>query len=157
MKRKRICLVTISPETEYPHRVMEGVFSQAKLYGYDIVVVSALVSVCNYNKNYLHGELNIYNIINQELFDGFIITPVPMTEDKNVFLYEQLLRQFEGCKKPVVALDNPFGDFPVVYTDDKTSFFNITEHLINEHKCSRAQIEMCLKAKHSEHWECVFD
>ncbi len=114
---------------------MEGVFSQCKLYGYDVIVVSALVSVCNYNKNYLHGELNIYNIINLDLFDGFIITPVPMTEDQNLFLYDQLLKQFEGCKKPVVALDRPFGDFPVVYTDDELPFKRITEHLIKKHKC----------------------
>ena len=64
MKRKRICLVTISPEGEYTTRVMKGVFSQCKRYGYDVVVVSALVSVCNYYKNYLQGEMNIYNIIN---------------------------------------------------------------------------------------------
>ena len=135
MKRKRICLVTISPETEYAARVMKGVASQCNLYGYDVVVVSALVSVCNYYKNYLHGELNIYNLINFDLFDGFIITPVPMTEDRNMFLYNQLIEQFKDCPKPVVAIDKEFGDFPVIYTDDKTSFKRITEHLIKKHNC----------------------
>ena len=135
MKRKKICLVTISPESEYPSRIMRGVFSQCKQYGYDVVVVSALVSVCNYYKNYLQGELNIYNIINFDLFDGFIITPIPMTEDRNMFLYNSLLEQFKACTKPVVAVDGCFGDFPVVYTDDKTPFKKITEHLIKKHNC----------------------
>ena len=135
MKRKKICLVTISPESEYPKRVMSGVLSQCKKYGYDIVVISALVSICNYNQNYLQGELNIYNIINFDLFDGFIITPIPMTEDRHMFLYNKLLEQFKACSKPVVALDKEFGDFPVIYTDDKTPFKKITEHLIKKHNC----------------------
>ncbi len=135
MKRKRICLVTICPESEYTNRVMTGVFAQSKLYGYDVVVVSALVSVCNYYKNYLDGELNIYNLINFDLFDGFIITPIPMTEDNHLFLYEKLLNQFKICSKPVISLDMSFGDFPVIYTDYKTSFEKITEHLIKKHNC----------------------
>ncbi len=135
MKRKRICLVTISPESEYTSRIMKGVFSQCKRYGYDVVVVSALVSVCNYYKNYLQGELNIYNIINFDLFDGFIITPIPMTEDQNMILYDKLLALFSSCTKPVIALDKKFGDFPVIYTDDKTPFNKITEHLIKKHGC----------------------
>lgn len=135
MNRKRICLITISPETETPKRIMTGVFSQCSKFGYDVVVVTAMASVCNYYKNYLEGELNIYNIINPDLFDGFIITPVPMTEDNNFFLYNSLLESFKDIKKPVVSVDAPFGDFPVVYTDDKSSFFHITEHLINKHDC----------------------
>lgn len=135
MKRKRICLVTISPETEYSRRVIAGVCAQCKKYGYDVVVVSALVSICNYYKNYLNGELNIYNLINFNLFDGFIITPVPMTEDNNNFLYERLLEQFKNCPKPVVTLDKEFADYPVIYTDDKTPFKRITEHLIKKHNC----------------------
>ena len=140
MKRKRICLVTISPESEYTSRVITGVLSQCKRYGYDVVVVSALVSVCNYYKNYLHGEINIYNLINFDLFDGFIITPVPMTEDQNTFLYNKLLEQFRDCKKPIVALDKEFGDYPVIYTDDRTPFKKITEHLIKKHGCKKIHI-----------------
>ena len=140
MKRKRICLVTISPESEYPARVMNGVLSQCKRYGYDLAVVSAMVSICNFNQNYLQGELNIYNLINFDLFDGFIITPVPMTEDQHMNLYNQLLEQFKNCNKPVVALDKEFGDFPVIYTDDKTPFVKLTEHLIKKHNCRNFHI-----------------
>jgi len=135
MTRKRICLITILPENETPRRIMTGVFSQCNKYGYDVCVVSSLVSVCNYYKNYLQGELNIYNLINPDLFDAFIITPVPMTEDRNLFLYKSLLKKFKDIKKPFVSIDCPFGAFPVVYTDDKLPFYHITEHLIKKHKC----------------------
>ena len=140
MKRKRICLVTISPETETPKRIMDGVFSQCRKYGYDVVVVTAMVSVCNYYKNYLQGELNIYNLINPDLFDGFIITPVPMQEDKTTDLVNAILKFFKDVKKPVVSIDAPFGEFPVVYTDDTKPFFHITEHLITKHKCKNFDI-----------------
>ncbi len=140
MKRKRLCLVTISPESEYPQRVMHGVIAQCKRYGYDVSVVCSLVSICNYNQNYLEGELNIYNLINFDLFDGFIITPIPMTEDSHMTLYNKLVKQFKNCKKPVVAIDREFGDFPVIYTDDKTPFKKITEHLIKKHNCKRFHI-----------------
>lgn len=140
MKRKRICLITISPESEYPSRIMSGVFAQCKTYGYDVVVISALVSICNYYKNYLYGELNIYNLINFDLFDGFIITPIPMTEDQNTLLYNRLLEQFKNCPKPVISIDKEFGDFPVIYTDDKNPFKRITEHLIKKHNCRRFDI-----------------
>ena len=135
MKRKRICLVTISPESEYTSRIMKGVLSQCRIYGYDVVVVTAMVSICNYYKNYLHGELNIYNLINFNLFDGFIITPIPMTEDQHMSLYTKLLDFFKDCKKPLVSLDKEFGNFPVIYTDEKTPFNKITEHLIRVHGC----------------------
>lgn len=140
MERKRICLITISPETETPRRIMTGVFEQCKKYGYDVSVITAMVSVCNYYKNYLHGELNIYNLLNPDLFDAFIITPVPLTEDRNYFLYDSLLERFKDIKKPVISIDAPFGDFPVVYTDDKTPFYHITEHLIKEHNCKSFDI-----------------
>lgn len=140
MKRKRICLVTISPEYEYSQRVMAGVFSQCQKYGYDVAVVTAMVSVCNYYKDYLQGEINIYKLINPDLFDGFIITPIPMMEDNNLFLYNDLLDFFKKCSKPVVSIDEAFGDYPVVYTNDKNSFYHITEHLIKEHNCKKIDI-----------------
>ena len=140
MKRKRICLVTISPETEYSRRIISGVCTQCQKYGYDVVVVAALVSICNYYKNYLNGELNIYNLINFDLFDAFIITPIPMTEDNHMELYEMLLDKFKDCTKPVVTLDKEFADYPVIFTDDKTPFKRITEHLIKKHKCRNFDI-----------------
>ena len=99
MERKRICLITISPETETPRRIMTGVFEQCKKYGYDVSVITAMVSVCNYYKNYLHGELNIYNLLNPDLFDAFIITPVPLTEDRNYFKSKRKKSDSSGNRK----------------------------------------------------------
>lgn len=141
MKRKRIGLITICPEKEYPQRVMKGVFSQCEKYGYDVVVISALSSICTKNEEYLAGELSIYELINFDLFDGFIVTPIPMTEDRIQFLYDRLLKMFQTrCTKPVVSIDYAFGDYPTVYTDDESAFFYITEHLIQKHNCKEINV-----------------
>lgn len=141
MTRKRICLITIYPEGEYQQRVMPGIFNQCAKYDYDVVVVSALVQICSTNQDYLAGELNIYNLINFDLFDGVIITPIPMTEEQNYSLVNSLLEKVQKeCKIPVVSIDMPFGDYPVVYTDDESAFFHITEHLITKHNCKNISV-----------------
>lgn len=134
--RKRIGLITICPEDDYQKRIMSGIFKKCEAYGYDVIVVTPLVQVANHFTNYLHGELNIYELINFDLFDGVIITPIPMTEDRIDSVVDRLLDKFRReCKVPVVSAGIAFGDYPVIATDDCGGFENITEHLINEHGC----------------------
>lgn len=141
MCRKRICLLTIYPEGEYQQRIMPGIFSQCAKYDYDVVVVSPLVQVCSSQQDYLEGELKIYDLVNFDLFDGVIITPIPMTEDQTYSLIEVLLKKIQKeCKVPVVSVDMEFGDYPVVYTDDENAFFHITEHLITVHNCKNFSV-----------------
>lgn len=141
MRRKRIGLITICPEKEYPQRVMAGIFSQCEKYGYDVVVISPLSSICVYYQEFLHGELNILNAINFDLFDGFIITPLIMSEDGHKemtdILYEKLATE---CNKPVVSIDLTLGDYPGVFTDDRNAFYHITEHLIYQHNCKNIDV-----------------
>ena len=67
--------------------------------------------------------------MNFDLFDGVIVTPVPLTEGNVSAVTEKLLEKFhKECKIPVVAIDMKFGDYPVVFTDDSNAFFHITEH-----------------------------
>lgn len=139
--RKKIALITICPENDYQHKVMSGIFAQCEKYNYDVVVVSPLVQVANFYKDYLHGELNIYNLINFDLFDGVIITPLPMTEDRITSVTDALLKKFKSeCKIPVVSLDLSFGDYKTIYTDDAAAFEEITSHLIEKHNCKKVSV-----------------
>lgn len=141
MSKKKIALLSIFPEGEYQQRVMGGIFRQCQLYNYDVVNISPLVQISNYNKDYVHGELNIYNIINFDLFDGLLITPIPMIEDQNFSLLNALLEKIKKeCKKPVISIDYDFGDFDAVFTDDKTAFIHLTEHLIKTHNCKNISV-----------------
>ena len=142
MKHKRIGLIAIYPEGVYQHRVMSGVFSQCAKYGYDVVVIASLVQLSNINKEYLHGELNIYELINFDLFDGIIITTIPLSEQiEGPIVINGLLEKLQKeCKKPVVSIDLPLGDYHTVYTEEVSPLFHITEHIIREHHCSNIAV-----------------
>lgn len=134
--RKRIGVVTVCPESDFQQRVLSGIYAQAVQYNYDILVFSPLAHVSTKSKDYVKGELNIYNLINFDLLDAVIITPVPMEEEGSTYIVENLLKQFkENCKVPVVSIDTSFGDYPVVRTNEKIPFIQITDHLIEVHKC----------------------
>ena len=63
------------------------------------------------------------------------------------------------CSYKFIVLCEPHGgSFVENIETTEAGFFALNDlPEFNEHKCNRAQIDMCLKAKHSEHWECVFD
>ena len=139
--RKKIGLITIYPENDYQQKVMSSVFAQCEKYNYDVVVITPMVQVANFFKDYLNGELNIYNLINFDYLDGVIVTPIPMTEDRITTVIDSLLEKFKKeCKKPVVSIDLPFGDYHTVYTDDSVAFEEITNHLIEKHNCSNISV-----------------
>ena len=136
MTRKRICVLTVYPEGEYQQKLLPGIFAQCNKYNYDVAVFAPLVQVCSSNQDYLKGELNIFELVNFDLFDGVIVTTVPLTEDDTTFVTDRLLKKLKKeCKIPVVTVDMKLGDYPVVYTDDSEAFFHITEHLILQHNC----------------------
>lgn len=134
MSRKRIALVTINPEDESFQRILDGILAQSVVYNYDVCIVAPLVHVAHYFKDYRDGELKIYDILNFDLFDGVIITPIPMREEQVSFLTDALLMKFKKeCHIPVVSINEAFGDYPVVVMDESDSMEAIAEHLISIH------------------------
>ncbi len=132
--RHKIALVTTELENIYQQRVMKGMFAQCAKYGYDAVVFTTLVDTTHSMKDNLKGELNIFNLINFDLFDGIIITPDPLFAMDDGTLKGAMLKMFrERCHSKVVALDVPFGDYETVYTDDTGAFYEITKHIYEEH------------------------
>ena len=142
MKRKRIGLIAIYPEGVYQHRVLTGVYSQCAKYGYDVVVIASLVQLSNINKEYLDGELNIYNLINFDLFDGIIITTIPLSEQiEGPIVINKLKEKLEQeCDKPIVTIDLPLGDYHAIFTEEVSPLFHITEHVIRVHNCRNISV-----------------
>lgn len=139
--RKRIGLITIGPEEDYQQRLLEGVFSQCEKYDYDVCVITPMVKVTNFFKDYLKGELNIYELINYDLFDGIIVTPVPMTQDRIDDVVVKLENKLKNeCRCPVVCADLGIGDYPAVDTDDSEPFSVIVNHLVKEHNCKKVAL-----------------
>ena len=139
--RKRIGVITACPENDYQHHVLEGIFAQADVYNYDVFVFSTLAHVSTKSKEHVQGELNIYNLINFDLLDAIIVVPIAITEEAETKIVETLLKQFKAeCNIPVVSIDIPFGDYPVIRTDEKTPFAQITDHLLDVHGCKNIAV-----------------
>ena len=71
--RKRLGVVTVCPESDFQQRVLSGIYAQAVQYNYDVFVFSPLAHVSTKSKDYVKGELNIFNLINFDLLDAVII------------------------------------------------------------------------------------
>ena len=139
--RKRIGVITACPENDYQHRVLSGIFAQANVYNYDVLVFSTLAHVSSNPKEHVQGELNIYNLINFDLLDAVIVMPIPLTENSDTSITAALLEQInQKCKVPLVSIDIPFGDYPVIRTDEKSPFVQITDHLIDVHGCKNIAV-----------------
>lgn len=136
--RKNIACIIIRPETSYQQRVMDGLLTQCRLYGYNLSVFSPLVDISHNDNDYLNGELNILNLVDYNSFDGIVIVPVPFVDSGNTIYVDKLYSKISAqCNKPIVTLDYRYNDHPVVYTDDTESFRNITRHLLDVHKCEK--------------------
>lgn len=135
-KHKVIGVILTEPESIYQQRLLRGVFLQCRQYGYDTAVFTSLSKSGMFFREYQEGETNIFELMNFELIDGIIVAPITLNEDKKTF--DQVLDKLQReCTKPVVALDMPFGDYPVVYTDDRSEFAEMTAHLIDVHNCRK--------------------
>ena len=120
---------------------MEGLLAQCRLYDYDVAAFSPLVQVCHYFTPYLKGELNIFELINFDLIDGLIIPPILLSENEEYKKLDKIM-EFIGKKttKPIILLDYPYGDYPVVTTDDRGAFAEITTHILDVHKCDPEKV-----------------
>ena len=135
-KRKLIGLITAFPEYVNAQRVLEGVFSQCESYGYNVAVFAPMVQVCSYFKDYLRGELNIFEAINFDMLDGVIVDTIPLTEDRETEVVQYIERTLKSdCKAPVVSVGMPLGDYPTVTVDDYSVFREITSHVLDVHNC----------------------
>ena len=139
--RKRIGVILACPENDYQHAVLSGIFAQANAYNYDVFVFSPLAHVSSKSPEHVQGELNIYNLINFDLIDAVIVMPISFTEEGKTDVLESLLARIKKeCKVPVVSIDIPFGDYPVIRTDEKTPFTQITDHLLDVHGCKNIAV-----------------
>ena len=61
------------------------------MYGYDVAVFAQSAQVCDSYTEYLHGEKNIYGLINYNRFDGVIIIPLQLTEGNRTEIFDEIV------------------------------------------------------------------
>lgn len=137
-RRKLIGLIMANPEAVYQQRILDGVFAACHKYGYNVAVFTPLVQVCHFYKEYLDGELNIFELMNFDNLDGIIVAAISLSENQITWVCEYIGKKLKReCRKPVVSLDLPLEDYPVIYTDDRRAFTKIAAHVMDAHECRR--------------------
>lgn len=136
--RRRIALLISDPGADYSQSVITGIRDQCAKYNYDLLVFSTMVKVCHPDKPYLDGERNIFRLINYDLVDAVLVASLVLVEDQVYEVLEQLESDLkQHCSKPVISLDLPLADYPVVYTDDRKAVRQVVQHLVQAHQCRR--------------------
>ena len=136
MRRKKIAFITSNPNSIYVERLVNGIFSQSRAYGFDVIVLASMVQVCHFLKEYLEGELNIYELVRSPMIDGVIVDTCSLTANQETMVTQKLLQILsERSSIPVISLDMSFGPYEVVHTDDTAAFEKLTRHIIEEHGC----------------------
>ncbi len=136
--RKTIACVMICPYEIYPQRILDGLQLQCEAYGYNIAVFTPLVSASLYYKEYLDAEKNIFNLPDFKKFDAVIIASVPMLVGSDDSLPRDIVKKIkEQTDVPVFSLDYELEGCYSVFTDDTAAFHTITDHIIEEHGCSK--------------------
>lgn len=147
-ERKKIGLILANPEAIYQQRVMNGVFSSCNKYGYDVAVFCPLVNAQHYYRNYLMGELNIFELANFDKLDGVIIAPLTLDTVGNKEHTDRIVQRIKESGKPALTLDLPMADFEMICTDDRSALADLTEHIVGVHGCRDIVILAGMKDYH---------
>lgn len=127
---KRICLIMMGLQVEFNHKITEGIADQAAALGYDVYSYSYLDNRCDDSEN-LRGEENIFNLINTEKFDGFIVRKGSFNKP---WARERIKELCETAGKPYVDLDEEDTETePFPLWNDRENFRLLTEHLLSVH------------------------
>lgn len=159
-RRKLIGVVTVLPECTHAQRVLEGVFEQCDKYGYDVAVFAPMTSLSHSYQIYTKGELNIWELMNFDLLDGVIVDTISLINNGDETLKNKFCKKLEKeCRKPVVSLDFPLGNYPVAKSSNNPVFHEIMEHVLDYHgkkkiciltgpekfEVSQERLEICLE------------
>lgn len=132
-ERKYIALLISEVCEVYQSQIIDGIKKRAVELNCNVAVFASFFSKQMESILGAQGENNIFNLINYDLFDGFIVLPNALPEH----ILSAAEETFKKMGKPVVYIDNENQNFYNVLSDDYNSFKLITNHLIKEHKFTR--------------------
>lgn len=136
MENRRHCIaVIISDVCEvYQTLLLDGIKKKAAENNYSVAVFASFFSRNFGSELNETGESNIFNLINHDLFDGFVVVPNAI---ENQEVMEKIKSGLLESKKPVIYIDKEDDDFISVCSDDYNSIKSITNHLIKQHGCKK--------------------
>ena len=130
MSRKRIALLLGQPEEDYQSSFIDGVMQQAFKSDFDVCIFSMFIKYQDSKEREI-GDSNIYNLINYNMFDAFIIlSDTIQTPGVEKEVEKRIHRNFNG---PVVCIDTDSEYFYSFWTDGYSAVYATISHLIEEH------------------------
>lgn len=135
MDKTRKCIAVLISEVceAYQMDLVNGIRKRANELNYNVAVFAAFFSTKIDSALGEKGENKIFQLINYDLFEGFIVLPNSLTES----VIKEVEKNFKKIGKPVVYIDRENPDFYNVCADDYNSFKHITNHLIKDHGLTR--------------------
>ena len=137
MKRTTVAVCVTGYDREYETRVVSGIYKRCKELDYNLLIFSNLMRRPELNAQrtlppeIIHGEVEIYNLINYSLVDGIIILGDSMIEE-SVIADVSAKAAEHGIT--VVNVNDPLHPTDKnVILSDRRAMLSVMEHLVNEH------------------------
>ena len=113
--------------------ILNGIIEQAVTNGFEVYVFTVNDECAN--PKIMHGEENIFSMINFALLDGLIFVPYSFASGKYKEYAESILRS--RCTVPVVRVGVENDTFESIWLDDAAEISEIVRHMIEVHGCRR--------------------
>lgn len=134
--RGRFGLVIPEINSSLDYEFIEGVFAEAKILGYDVIVYTGVfnsIRELRYD-NYISGLENIYTLICTQKLDGIIIAA-------ERFHAQDILRKIYDyavmTSTPCLVLGGETKNAVSMEAEEYSGMYKVTEHLIKEHGCKK--------------------
>ena len=123
-------LIVSGIDEEYQNSVIDGITSSAAEFNMNISCFACFGGVLANKKNDI-GEYNIYNLINYDKFDGFILMTNTVNEPES---REIILNKVRASGKPTVVFDcDSVPEFYNIKIDNFQAMSELVEHVISVH------------------------
>ena len=159
-ERKTICLVSSQLVTDHGKRICKGIAAQCKKYGYDLAVFSSMVNYEFEDRAYAQAELNIYELVNFDLFDGIILDTGSLMASDVTEVIEKLYKRIKGgTGVPAVCIGIPYKDLDFISNSNDSRLRELCRHAIDVHGCKDICILTGTKNNHEaeERLEIMLD
>ena len=134
MRRKNIALLTSQPEAAHEVRIINGIATQCKKYGYHFSVFSPITHLEISRTSYVEAEANIYNLLNLDKIDGLILDAVNLMVKNGKIVLDTLLDRLQAYPDlPVVSLEMTIGDLPLIMNKNEKALREMCRHAIDVH------------------------
>lgn len=129
--RKCIAVIVSKPERKYQEGLLRGICNSA--FSRDTNVAVFATSIMEGIEEHLHGELEIFELIQYEKFAGIVYAIGSFYGNPIIEKLNDKLKEVARKGIPVITVDGKLEGIPSYYNDDSNAIIDIVDHLVGEH------------------------